>query len=163
MSLRKTHGISVATSRVTNMLCRGDRRDPSEISRTTPQCGFARLKRLSVIQVWRTPTGLLAFVQIVPSLIKCRTHDLSIISEELWYQCCLEWCSIRKYNFRSKAEWQQHSKTRFHPTSQVVRWLTDVYNSCTHNLYVFIRVKVTCPARILCAPCIQRLQQPTKK
>jgi hypothetical protein len=36
MSLRKRHGILVATSRVTNMLCRGDRRDPSEISRTTP-------------------------------------------------------------------------------------------------------------------------------
>jgi hypothetical protein len=34
MSLRKTHGILVATSRVTNMLCRGYRRDPSEISRT---------------------------------------------------------------------------------------------------------------------------------
>jgi len=93
-------------------------------------------------------------MQMVPLLIRCKTHDLGIISGELWHRCYLEWCSICKYHFRSKAERQRHSKTRFLPTSQVVRWPTGVYNSCTHNLCVFIRMKAACPARILCAPSI---------
>ena len=94
-------------------------------------------------------------MQMVPLLIKCKTHDLGIISEELWHQCCLEWCSIRKYNFRSKAEWQRHLKTRFLPAPRVVRWPTEMYDTCTHHLYFFlICAKVPCPVRILCAPSI---------
>lgn len=59
MSLQKTHGILVATSRVTNILWRGDRRDPSEISRITPESGFTRLKAtnryLGVANAYRIP------------------------------------------------------------------------------------------------------------
>jgi hypothetical protein len=127
-----------------------------------PLNGFARLKRLIVIQVWRTPTGLLAFVRMVPLLIMCKTHDLGIISEELWHRCCVEWCSIRKYNFRSKAEWQRHLKTRFLPAPRVVRWPTEVYDTCTHHLYFFLyarKSRVPCVSCALLVYVLQPLQE----